>query len=85
MLFEACQNYKNAPAKIREAMLKLQNMWVKIEIQLGVVKVIWNELGEELQILQNQTLQVSVYRIYVNLETNEYCSSQILDLTGKAY
>jgi serine/threonine protein kinase len=58
LLVEVCKSYRKADQEIREAILKIEAHWLKIQHQLEFLRKIWPNLDEDYRIHQNTVLQV---------------------------
>ncbi|KAH8807574.1 hypothetical protein F5884DRAFT_343515 [Xylogone sp. PMI_703] len=77
LLVQACKSYRSGDREIREAVLKIESHWLKIERQLEFLRKIWPSLDEDYQIHQNTVLQV--------LQSKVAASTALIDgLIGKA-
>lgn len=55
---QVCKAYKSADVDIREAILRIEAHWLKIQHQLEFLRKIWPSLDDDYQIHQNTVLQV---------------------------
>ncbi|KAM3071168.1 hypothetical protein ACMFMG_008762 [Clarireedia jacksonii] len=57
-LLQTCKSFNHADTEIREAILRLESLWLKIQRQLEFLTKIWRNLDESYQIHQHTVLQV---------------------------
>ncbi|PQE06538.1 HET-s domain protein [Rutstroemia sp. NJR-2017a WRK4] len=53
VVVQTCKSYKHADMEIRETILQIESLWLKIQRQLEFLKEVWPSLDEEYQIHQN--------------------------------
>ncbi|KAI9874610.1 MAG: hypothetical protein M1830_009567 [Pleopsidium flavum] len=58
LLVSKCRAYRDAEREISELILCVEDHWVKLEIQIGILRTVWHELRGNLQVHQNRVLQL---------------------------
>jgi serine/threonine protein kinase len=58
ILVNVCKAYRSADESLREAVLKLEGHWLKIQVQLEFLRKIWPSLSDDYKLHQNTVLQV---------------------------
>ncbi|KAL9622127.1 MAG: hypothetical protein Q9160_003470 [Pyrenula sp. 1 TL-2023] len=63
ILVDTCAAIKNATRDIQERLLRIENSWNRIKIQINFLNKVWADLDDEHQHLQDQILQVLLNKL----------------------
>ncbi|KAI9788349.1 MAG: hypothetical protein M1816_006952 [Peltula sp. TS41687] len=58
LLLSKYRDYKNADRDVAELILSIEHHWLKLEVQIDLLRSIWGELGPSMQIHQNSVLRL---------------------------